>query len=361
MTSMDTVVLFPLIALVLGLVGGIVIALVAGRRKDTTVSVAAELAQVRLALGELEQRQSVAQAQLGSELTARFTSQAHFFAETAESLRREQARLSKALGRSEVRGRWGEIQLRRLVEAAGMLESVHFTEQDSLTTESGTLRPDLIIHIADDKSIVVDAKVPLDAVLSADEETDPQELRQQHAAAVANHVDRLSRKEYWRQYDSSPEFVVLFLPAESMLAEALAAKPELLDHAFDKKVVLATPTTMLALLRTVSHVWQQEALNRNVEQIHALSLEMYERLGTVLGHLSKLGSSLDSAVEAYNKTIGSMEGRVLVSGRKLHDLGVGSQAIVAPSSIDVRSRPVSDDVMEVSTTQLTTESRKLQP
>ncbi len=247
-------------------------------------------------------------------------------AEGAESLRVEAGRLVTALRRSEVRGRWGEVQLRRLVESAGLVEHVHFTEQAHTTGEDGdvSLRPDLLVHLADGRHVVVDAKVPLSAYLEAAAATDDavrDAALVRHAAEVMTHVDRLAAKEYWRRHDS-PEFVVLFLPAESFLSSALEARPDLLERAFTRDVVLATPTTLLALLRTVSYAWRQDAAARGAAEVHALGRELHARLSTLGGHLARLGSSLDSAVEQFNRTIGSLESRVLVSARRLAALGV---------------------------------------
>ena len=246
-------------------------------------------------------------------------------AEGAESVRSETGRLVTALRRSEVRGRWGEVQLRRLVESSGLVEHVHFTEQASSRGEDGdpTLRPDLLVHLADGRHVVVDAKVPLSAYLEATAARDDAEraaAMARHAGEVLTHVERLSAKEYWRRHDS-PEFVVLFLPAESFLSAALEARPDILERAFAKDVVLATPTTLLALLRTVAYAWRQDSAARNAAEVHALGRELHSRLATMGGHLARLGSSLDSAVEQFNKSIGSLESRVLVSARRLATLG----------------------------------------
>ncbi|MEO6822031.1 MAG: DNA recombination protein RmuC [Candidatus Nanopelagicales bacterium] len=251
-------------------------------------------------------------------------------AEGAESLRSETGRLVTALRRSEVRGRWGEVQLRRLVESSGLIEHVDFTEQHTSHGEDGdgTVRPDLVVHLADGRHVVVDAKVALSAYLDAAAATDDatrDAALSRHAHEVMAHVERLSAKSYWRRYDS-PEFVVLFLPADALLASALDVRPDLLERAFSQDVVLATPTTLMALLRTVSYAWRQDAAARNAAEVHALGRELHTRLATMGGHLSRLGSSLDAAVEQFNKTIGSMESRVLVSARRLADLGVVTAA-----------------------------------
>lgn len=276
------------------------------------------LARVSDQLARAEVDRSVAQAELREQVRRT--------AEGAESLRAETDRLVTALRRSEVRGRWGEVQLRRLVESAGLVEHVHFTEQASTHGEDGdaTLRPDLLVHLADGRHVVVDAKVPLSAYLEASTATDDaarDAALARHAAEVLTHIERLSAKEYWRRHDS-PEFVVLFLPAESLLAAALEQRPDLLERAFAKDVVLATPTTLLALLRTVAHAWRQDSAARNAAEIHALGRELHSRLATMGGHLSRLGNALDNAVDQFNKTMGSLESRVLVSARRLASLGV---------------------------------------
>ncbi|HET8970367.1 MAG TPA: DNA recombination protein RmuC, partial [Candidatus Nanopelagicales bacterium] len=251
-----------------------------------------------------------------------------------DALRTETGRLVSALRRSEVRGRWGEVQLRRLVESAGLIEHVHFTEQTTSAGQDGdgALRPDLLVNLADGRHVVVDAKVALSAYLdasAAEDDTARAAALNRHAGEVAAHVDRLASKEYWRRYDS-PEFVVLFLPAESFLSAALEVRPDLLEYAFAKDVVLATPTTLLALLRTVGHAWRQDAAARNAAEVHALGRELHSRLATMAGHLGRLGSALQSSVDQFNRTVGSLESRVLVSARRLADLGV----VAAPDDDD---------------------------
>jgi DNA recombination protein RmuC len=256
---------------------------------------------------------------------AQLQEQIRLTAAGTESLRDQTGRLVTALRRSEVRGRWGEVQLRRLVESAGLLQHVHFDEQQSSRDDAGDLlRPDLVVHLADDRDIVVDAKVPLSSYLEAVEAPDDATARMllaRHAAEVMAHVDRLSSKEYWRRYES-PEFVVLFLPAESFLSSALEARPDLLEYAFARDVVIATPTTLLALLRTVAHTWRQESAARNVREVHRLARDLHARLATLGSHLAKLGAALDGAVGQYNSTVGSLESRVLVSARRLVTMGV---------------------------------------
>ena len=260
---------------------------------------------------------------------------------TTAVLRRETGQLAAALGRVDVRGKWGEAQLRRLVEAAGLLDQVHFTEQDVRTGDGGGQRPDLVIDLAGGRRMIVDAKVPLAALLEAEASEDPAiraELFTRHARDVAAHADRLGAKEYWRRYDDSVDAVVMFLPAESILGIALREDPALLDRAFSRNVILATPTTMLALMRTVAHVWRQEAIADNAREIHRLGRELHERLGTLVDHVRKTGASLDAAVGHYNRMVGSLDGRVLVSARRLaeHGMGDGSLPEVVPLTQRVR-------------------------
>jgi DNA recombination protein RmuC len=280
---------------------------------------------------------------------AELREQVRLTAQGAESLRFETGKLANALRRSDVRGRWGEVQLRRLVESAGLIEHVHFTEQSTTHGQDGdgAQRPDMLVHLADGRHVVVDAKVALSAYLDATNATDDptrEAALLRHANEVMAHVDRLSAKEYWRRHDS-PEFVVLFLPAEAFLSTALDARPDLLERAFAKDVVIATPTTLLALLRTVSYAWKQDAAARNAAEVHALGRELHSRLATMGGHLAKLGSSLEGAVEQFNKTIGSLETRVLVSARRLATLGVVNAGddetggLPPPRAVTLATRP----------------------
>ncbi len=239
------------------------------------------------------------------------------YAELRSQLRvanEQTSQLVGALRTSHVRGRWGEHQLRRIVEAAGMLEHCDFSEQVTATVDTNLVRPDMVVRLHGNRSVVVDAKVPLDAYLN--------EQFGLHAKALRAHVDALSARSYWDAFAQSPEFVVLFVPAEPFLDVALQHDPSLLEHAFTRNVVLATPSTLVALLRTVAYTWRQEALSRNAVQIHDLAKQLYSRLGTVGGHLTKLGNSLNASVVAYNNAVGSLEQRVLVTARRLNELGI---------------------------------------
>jgi DNA recombination protein RmuC len=266
---------------------------------------------------------------------------------TADSLRRETQSLATALRRPQVRGRWGELHLRRAVELAGLVDRCDFEEQVHVRDgDDATRRPDLVVRLAGGRSVVVDAKVPLDAFLdatSSDAAGDPDERDAhlaRHARQLKGHVELLGSKRYWRSLPETPEFVVLFLPAESFLSAALEADGSLLEHAADRGVVLATPTTLIALLRTVAHGWRHESLADQAREIHRVGRDLHERLGTMSGHLGKLGRSLDTAVAAYNQAIGSWESRVLVAARRFEDLDVTDDRLDDARTLSAAVRPV---------------------
>ncbi|MFN8194335.1 MAG: DNA recombination protein RmuC [Nocardioidaceae bacterium] len=260
---------------------------------------------------------------------------------TTDLLRRETQSLATALRRPQVRGRWGELHLRRAVELAGMVDHVDFTEQQRL--DDGARRPDLVVRLAGGRRVVVDAKVPLDAFLDAcatdDDEERAAHLRR-HAGQLRSHVDALSAKRYWLSLDETPEFVVMFVPAEAFLSAALETEPELLDYAAGRQVVLATPTTLIALLRTVAHGWSHEALADQARDLHRLGRELHGRLATMTGHLDQVGRSLNAAVGHYNQAMGSLESRVLVSARRFSELSVTDDELPAPRQVESLSRSV---------------------
>ncbi|MEV6845413.1 DNA recombination protein RmuC [Actinoplanes sp. NPDC051411] len=256
-------------------------------------------------------------------------------------LRTETKQLVAALRAPQVRGRWGEHQLRRIVEAAGLLEHCDFAEQVTATTDDQGVRPDLVVRMHGGRTVVVDAKAPFEAYLAAMEARDERTrdgALDQHAQHLRRHVDQLSAKAYWTAFDSTPDFVVLFVPADPFLDAALQRDPGLMEHAFRRDVVLATPATLIALLRTVAYSWRQEALARNAVAVHRLARELYGRLATLGDHVGKLGGSLAGAVTAYNKAVGSLESRVLVSARKMAEMGVSDDAIPVPPQVEVAPR-----------------------
>ncbi|MEV7973260.1 DNA recombination protein RmuC [Cellulomonas sp. NPDC089187] len=262
----------------------------------------------------------------------------------ATELREQTTRLATSLRASQVRGRWGEVQLRRVVEAAGMLPHVDFVEQEQVRTDDGALRPDLVVHLAGGKRIVVDAKVAFLGFLEAVEATEPAERDRRmaaHATQLRRHIDQLAAKRYWDQFGPAPEFVVMFVPAEAFLHAALDQDPAIVERAFEQGVVIATPMTLLALLRTVAYAWKQDALADNAQAVLDLGKELHGRIATFGGHLGKVGRSLDAAATAYNQAVASLESRVLVSARRFSDLHVVDQGLDSPPSVDRRLSVVS--------------------
>jgi DNA recombination protein RmuC len=268
--------------------------------------------------------------------------------QTSEQLRVQTQALVTALRRPEARGRWGEMQLRRVAELAGMNARCDFDEQITVSTPDGTLRPDMVVRLAGGKNIVVDSKVSLAAYLEAAEATDEAVRNTRldaHARHLREHVDRLAAKAYWAALSPAPEFVVLFIPGEAFLAPALEHDPGLLEHALAHKVHIATPTTLVTMLRTAQYAWQQAALSENARTVFDLGRELYERLAGLGKHVDGLGKTLTNAVTAYNRTVGSLESRVLVSARKLNELGLTDTELDAP-------RPVEETVRELSAPDL---------
>jgi DNA recombination protein RmuC len=361
------------LALLVGLAAGVVLGRLLVRRDEAALAASFEGIAARALRGESQrdlahQQQSVRQLveplreQLGrveGQLRGLETERARAFGElskqvdtvrqSSELLGRETAALVNALRKPQARGQWGEMQLRRVVEHAGMLERCDFEEQTTVRDADGrALRPDLVVRLAGRRSVVVDAKVTLAAYLEAAESTD-EAFREQrlmaHARHLREHVDRLADKAYWQQFADAPEFVVLFVPGEAFLAPALERDPALLEHAYARRVHIATPTTLVSLLRAVAYAWQQHSLTENAQDVFRAGKELYTRLSTLGGHVDKLGRSLNSAVTDYNKTVASMERNLLPSARRMADLGVAQEELTGPRSVDaVAARLVSPEL-----------------
>jgi DNA recombination protein RmuC len=262
-------------------------------------------------------------------------------ASTHEQLQRETSNLVSALKRPQVRGRWGEITLRRVAELSGMSSHCDFTEQISVETETGRMRPDMIVHLPMEREIVVDAKVSLDAYLEALSVTtdDARKAKMdKHAQQVRAHMNRLGSKEYWNQFKKSPEFVVLFIPGESFLSAALEVDNTLIEDGIQKRVIIATPTTFIALLRAIAYGWRQEQMTKNAQEISMLAKELYERVNIWVKHINEVGTALGRALDAYNKSVGSIDSRVLPSLRKFKELGVTAEEIPVLEQVDKMPR-----------------------
>jgi len=272
---------------------------------------------------------------------AELTQQVEFTRHGAEQLREQTQALVTALRRPEARGRWGELQLRRVVELAGMAAHVDFDEQ---VITGGGQRPDMVVRLAGGKNVIVDSKVSLAAYLEAASAADESERAARiaaHARHLRTHVDQLGSKAYWSALPETPEFVIMFVPGEAFLAPALEHDQGLLEYALARRVHLATPTTLVSMLRTVQYAWQQQALSENAREVFDLGRELYARLSGLGGHLDKVGKSLTTAVGAYNQAVGTMESRVLVSARRLASLGVVEAELAAPAPVVETARPLS--------------------
>ncbi|MFP3874800.1 MAG: DNA recombination protein RmuC [Thiohalophilus sp.] len=266
---------------------------------------------------------------------------------TQQALRDQTHNLVQALRRPEVRGQWGELTLKRLAELAGMVEHCDFYQQENVKTDEGRQRPDMIVRMPDGREIVVDVKTPLDAYLSAIESsTDEQRQQhmQRHAKNVRQRINELHSKAYWSQFTQSPEFVVLFIPGDQFLSAALETDYQLMEDALSKNVILATPTSFVALLRAVAYGWRQEQLAKNAEHIKKIGEELYQRLATFTGHLQKMGRSLDTTVKHFNSTVGSFDSRILPSVQKFREMGISSsKEIEAQEQVESGVRQIETD------------------
>ena len=312
--------------------------------RDTDARTAAELAPLRASLDRVERQVRT----LERDRAEQFGQVGEHLAQVAEhtrDLRQQTAALSGALSASGTRGTWGEVQLRRVLEHAGMLAHVDFDEQVSATSRhDARVRPDAVVRLPGDKTLVIDSKAPLTSFLRAQADdlppADRTRLLREHARALRGHVDVLAAKDYWSAFSTSPELVVCFVPSDAVLAAALRAEPDLYDHAQARKVVLASPATLLAVLRATALAWQQDALTTNARELLTLGAELHQRLGTVGRHLGAMGGALRRSVETYNQLVGTLESRVLVTARRMHDLGLAEDAPTETLPLQVAPRPL---------------------
>jgi DNA recombination protein RmuC len=283
--------------------------------------------------GELEKRREGAYASLHKQIDTLVLSE--------QTLRQETVRLTQALKSPQARGSWGEVHLRRVVELAGLMNHCDFYEQKTFELDGKNQRPDLVIRLPGQKQIAVDAKTPLAAYLEAADLSDEEGRKRkliEHAALLKKHVRDLSSKQYWKQFEASPEYVILFLPAEAFLSAALQADPTLIEVGANQNIILATPTTLIAILRTIAHGWKQESLSENAKEIARTGQELYERLGTVLEYWNKVGKSLNTSVEAYNQAVNSFEARAQVSLRKLKEIASITKETPELEAIEKRAK-----------------------
>lgn len=323
-------------ALIVGMALGFLAAQVlAGRRREDQVAQLVSPLQSALEATQAQARQLESERR---DTEAQLRGQIEQLVRGQSGLERETRNLVTALRRPEVRGRWGELTLRRVVELAGMVEQCDFTEQVHVSSAQGASRPDLIVHLPEARELVVDAKAPLDAYLAALEAPDEASQRQhlqRHVQQVAARVRELSSKAYWAQFPHAPEFVILFIPGDQFLSAALALQPQLIEEALAASVVIATPSTLMAVLKCVAYSWRQGQVALNAQLIQSLGGELHSRLTTFLTHLSKLGQRLGGAVEAFNAAAGSLQRQVVPQARRLRDLGASAEApLEAPAEVD---------------------------
>ena len=296
--------------------------------KERETAIAQLVQPLRSALEKTEQQLQAIERER-REAHAALRAQIESLSSGQSQLARETRNLVTALRRPEVRGRWGELTLRRLVELAGLSEHCDFTEQAHLHGPEGALRPDMVVHMPESRDLVVDVKTPLDAYLEA-LEAPTEEARQsalrRHAQQLEAQVRQLASKAYWAQFEHSPQFAVLFLPGDQFLSAALAERPELIEAALKQNIIIATPSTLIALLKTVAYGWRERAMADNAALIRELGQELYRRLGNFTGHIQRMGQRLDAALEAYNGAVGSLERQLLPQARRFHELGVPADA-----------------------------------
>ncbi len=299
--------------------------------KERETAIAQLVEPLRAALAQTEQQvQSLERER--RDAYAALRTQIESLASGQSQLQRETRNLVTALRRPEVRGRWGEVTLRRLVELAGLSEHCDFTEQAHIEGPDGALRPDLVVHMPESRDLVIDVKTPLDAYLEALEATSDearQSALRRHAQQLEARIRQLASKAYWAQFEHSPQFAVLFLPGDQFLAAALAERPDLIEGALAQNIIIATPSTLMALLKTVAYGWRQTAMADNAALIRGLGQELHRRLGSFIAHLQRMGQRLDAAVDAYNSAVGSLERQVLPQARRFSELGVPTEAPLA--------------------------------
>ncbi len=294
-------------------------------------------------------RQVQAMEQARQEAYGGLTQQVLSLVKTQQALQKETGKLVSALRLPHVRGRWGEITLKRVVEIAGMQNHCDFFEQPSTDAESGTIRPDMVVRLPGNRSIVIDAKVPITAYLDSLETEAPEKIEAhlaRHATHVQRHIGKLSQKSYFSGFSPTPEFVVMFMPGENFFSAALKQAPALIEQGAAKGVILATPTTLITLLKTVAYSWRQDAAVENAREIGELAGALYSRMAAMVDHLNRLGRDLDKCVSTYNKTVGSLEKRVLVSARRLQEMGAAGRnekSLDAPEMVEKRSRQVESE------------------
>ena len=262
---------------------------------------------------------------------------------TQQALSKETGNLAKALRVPHVRGRWGELTLKRTVEIAGMVEHCDFEVQAASENADSGLRPDMVVRLPGDRTIVVDAKVGLDAYLNALEAGSEQERKaymDRHAGQIVKHITSLSSKQYFRQFANTPEFVVLFIPGENFFSAAVESRPDLIETGVHKGVIPATPTTLIALLQSVAYAWTREKSRENAVELRELGVELYERICSMTDNLNRLGRDIERCVRTFNTTVGSVENRVLVSARKFHSLGVAGKTMNDPQPVDPNANPI---------------------